>query len=840
MDNYSTSQPLATTRIVDLTHGIAGPYCTKLLADYGANVIKVERPLTGDYARGLGPFPNDISNPETSGIFLFLNTNKRSIALDINNDSDSEFLQGLIGEADILVENFKPGQMEQWGLGYEALNKINPNLIMTSISNFGQSGQYKDYQGSDLVLYAMGGNMTRTGLPDRYPLQLVDNHVQYHAGNVAAMATLVAWYSRNHKGIGGQHIDISILETQLGSVNGSFQSFVGYQYTGDRPLRLSQGGAIGLPGNGYFPCLDGYVGISAPYARWPNVVAMLGMPELLDDPRFNTPAKQSDPEVREEFIGTIWLPWVLERTKLQFVEECQAHEIISGLINDISEAMDHNPQADSRGYFVTKDHPAAGMLRYPGAPIHAPKGWWQLRRAAPLLNEHQEEIRTHKWNASSSAIGESEAPSGKLPLEGIRVLDITLALAGPYATMLLADLGAEIIRLEPLSFLPLGGRGQLARPNPEQEKNALVSLYPNRDPGQRPWNRGSGFNSMARNKHSISIELGTPEGKESFRKLVEVSDLFLQNSVPGAMERLGLGYDTLKEWNPRMSMLSIAGPGQTGPWKEYRGWGYIFEALYGYGSIIGYPDMDADGMPVTVPSDPATGVTAVMATMMALNQREHTGQGSFIDISLGEVYAPHMSEQYMDYQMNRRVAQRMGNRHRSIIQGAYPCAGQDEWIAISISTIDQWQSLCSLMQSDKFEHQESFVNMGQLREHHDKVDRIISEWTKIANNYHLFHRLQAAGIPAGPLIHPKLAFSDPHLKEREFFVSVNAPEVGTHLYPSTIYKMSKIPFSVRKPPVRLGEDNEYVYRDVLGLTEEEYTNLVSLGYIGMDYLPHVP
>ena len=248
MDNYSATQPLANTRIVDLTHGVAGPYCTKLLADYGADVIKIERPLTGDYARGIGPFPNDVTNPETSGIFLFQNTNKRSLTLDLNNASDSEFLRELISEADILVENFKPGEMGKWGLGYEELSKVNPNLIMTSISNFGQNGRYKDYQGSDLVLYAMGGNMTRTGLPDRYPLQLVDNHVQYHAGNVAAMATLIAWYSRNHKSMGGQHIDISILETQLGSVNGSLQSFVGYQYTGDRPLRLSQGfGDVGNP-----------------------------------------------------------------------------------------------------------------------------------------------------------------------------------------------------------------------------------------------------------------------------------------------------------------------------------------------------------------------------------------------------------------------------------------------------------------------------------------------------------------------------------------------------------------------------------------------------------------
>ncbi|MDP6347802.1 MAG: CoA transferase, partial [Dehalococcoidia bacterium] len=467
-----------------------------------------------------------------------------------------------------------------------------------------------------------------------------------------------------------------------------------------------------------------------------------------------------------------------------------------------------------------------GKLRYPGAPIHSPRGWWQLRSAAPLLGEHNQEVLKEGWrapqeNGSRPSAGSSQS-STRLPLEGIRVLDITLALAGPYGSMFLADMGAEVIRVEPRSFLPLGGRGQLAHPDPEQEKKAVTSLYPNRDPGERPWNRSSGFNTMARNKHSITVELATPEGRDVFRRLVEVSDLFVQNSVSGAMDRLGIGYDTLSQWNPRLSMVAISGPGQTGPWKGYRGWGYIFESLYGYGSIIGYPDMDTDGVPVSVPSDPTTGVTAVIAAIMALHWREKTGKGCFIDTTLGETFATTMSEHYMDYQMNQRVPGRLGNRHRSWVQGAYPCAGNDEWIAISIGKIEQWHALCRLMGKPELIQDERFGDMQLLHTHHDEVDQIIETWTRDQDNYDLFHRLQEVGVFAGPVMHPPLAYADPHLKERDYFVPITAPDVGTHLYPGTVFKMSKIPFQVRKPPVRLGEDNDYVYREVLKLTEEEY------------------
>lgn len=844
MQEHLELQPLTGLRVVDLTHGIAGPYCTKLLAAYGADVIKIERPETGDFVRSVDPFPNDIPHLDKSGLFLHLNTNKRSIVLDLTTAQGVETVKGLVREADIVVENFRPGVIDQLGLSYSVLSGINPNLIMTSISNFGQTGPYRDYLGSELTIFAMGGCMNRLGIEGRHPLMLTSNHVQYQAGNVAAMATLFAWYAYKYRGTNGQYIDISMMETQMASINQRMMYLVQYQYLGERLGRLPRGIAGGYP-NGYFPCQDGYVNISAGRARWATVVELLKMPELLNDPRFSGVEAQADPNRREEFEGEIWLPWLLERNKMEVVEECQSYGLPAAPINDIGETMDHFLQAEARGFFVKASHPEVGELRYPGAPIYSPRGWWRLNETAPSLGQHTDAIMNANtqspWkNPKELQSLQTHITPGSLPLEGVRILDMTMVWAGPYGTTLLADMGAEIIRLEPRGFTTNGGRITPAHPNPNLEKTAPMSPFPDRDPGERPWNRASSFNAHARNKHSITVDLSTPEGQDVFHRLVKVSDLFVQNNAVGSMERLGFTYDVLSELNPRFSMISVAGLGQTGPWKEYRGLGYSFESFYGFNSLIGYPDMDADGVPITAPSDAATGVTIATAALMALHQRERTGKGCFVDISLGEAFAPHMGEYFMDYEMNSRVPERVGNQHVRLVQNIYLCDGHDEWISLTISNIKQWHTLCTLMGTPALIDDPRLADLKSLRSLQDEIDEVITSWTKDKNNLDLFHLLQANDIPASPIMHEPMAYADPHLKERDFFVPITQADTGTHLYPGTTYKISGIPFTVRKPPVRLGEDNDYVYREVLGLSDKEYDRLKSMGMIGMDYLPGVP
>ena len=245
---------LSHIRVVDFTTHVAGPYCTKLLADYGADIIKVELPGVGDSGRRMGPFPNDIPHPEKSGLFLHLNTNKRSITLDLKSSAGRKIASALANTADLVVENFRPGVMDRLGLDLKTLQASNPRLVMTSISNFGQTGPYRDYKSSDLLVYGMGGEMNSTGLAHREPIKLGANIVLYQAGSVAAVGSAGALFLTQNDGP-GQLVDVSIMETQVGSIDRRMSALIAYQYTGENSSRMTFG-ASGYP-IGVYPCEEG-------------------------------------------------------------------------------------------------------------------------------------------------------------------------------------------------------------------------------------------------------------------------------------------------------------------------------------------------------------------------------------------------------------------------------------------------------------------------------------------------------------------------------------------------------------------------------------------------------
>ena len=339
----------------------------------------------------MGPFPGDEPDPEQSGFFLHLNINKRGIVLDLKTPGGIGVLHDLLATADVFVESYRPGVASRLGLDYATLSRTYPELVVTSVSNYGQTGPYRDYLASEIVFYAMGGRMNTTGQPDRPSIKLGGHHVQYQAGNVAAMATMFAHYGKAHQGTGGQHLDISIFQTQMASMNARLSALVQYQYTGERGKRLAGSAAGGFP-SGFYPCKDGYVNVQGGGAFWGRTVTMLGMPELLEDPRYCPPMGQLNPESRQAFESTIWFPWIIQRTKREVVEECQSYEILSGMVNTIDEVVDDNPQFAFRDYFRTIDHPVAGSLRYPGPHFLTDGVWWQVRRPAPLYGQHTEEV----------------------------------------------------------------------------------------------------------------------------------------------------------------------------------------------------------------------------------------------------------------------------------------------------------------------------------------------------------------------------------------------------------------------------------------------------------------
>ena len=378
-------------KVLDFTHYVAGPYCTKLLADYGADVIKVEPP-GGDGARRVGPFPGDVADLEKSGLFLHLNTNKRGIAIDLKESRAADIVAHLAGWADIVVESFRPGVANRLGIGFEELSLANPDIIYTSISNFGQTGPYRDYRGSEIVFYGMGGEMHSTGLADREPLKLGGNVGLYQAGAVAAVATMGAALAGtfnigNQDGESlGQHIDVSILDTQLGSVDRRQSTLLAHQYTGKLSHRPVSGGSGGFP-NAVYPCSDGYLQINGSRMYFPRAVAMLGNPQELTSERWRDPASQGNSSMQEEFESEHFLPWTLERTRAEAWQTAQENRVLSGPINTMAD-IDADPSFNSRGVFTEGDHSIAGNIRYTGRPFIMNGSPWELRMTAPLFGQH--------------------------------------------------------------------------------------------------------------------------------------------------------------------------------------------------------------------------------------------------------------------------------------------------------------------------------------------------------------------------------------------------------------------------------------------------------------------
>ena len=384
-------QALSDIKVLDLTWCIPGPYCTKILADYGADVIKIERPGEGDPARRMGPFQDDAPHHEKSGLFLHLNTNKRGITLNLKSDTGKKIFRELVRDADILVESFRPGVMERLGMGFDALIKINPRLVMTSITNFGQTGPYRDYKSNDIIAYAMGGAMFSTGVPDREPVNVARNLKLFECGWLASTATLGTWMGTRRDGM-GDHVDFSLMEALSGSTDRRANQLLGYSYSGDTTPRqdTNEVRRSFLPAGIAFPVEDGWVLPSIVPSRWSNFAHALGQPELIQDPRFQDVL---DVTYAADMDG-IFLEWIAGKSKEEVSVEMQSYGAAVTPINTPEDAMKCEHFRE-RGFWVDIDHPVTGRLTYPGAPIDMSEGGFAIRRPAPLLGQHNEEVYGH-------------------------------------------------------------------------------------------------------------------------------------------------------------------------------------------------------------------------------------------------------------------------------------------------------------------------------------------------------------------------------------------------------------------------------------------------------------
>ncbi len=421
------------------------------------------------------------------------------------------------------------------------------------------------------------------------------------------------------------------------------------------------------------------------------------------------------------------------------------------------------------------------------------------------------------------------------PLQGIRVLDVTVALAGAFSTMLLADMGAEIIKIESLQHYPTPTKGP-RRPLRGDDAASMSAArdYPDSNPGPDPWNRLSWFNAQARNKRDITMDLTRERGRQLFLRLVEKSDGLIENNASGLLEKLRIGPDELHRVNPRLIIVRMPPLGSWGPDSSATGFGWHFEDLGGFLRVQGYPEGPEVG---SIFMDGASGPGGANAFLMALIQRRRTGLGAVCEMAQVENMICHIGDLTMDAAMNHRHPRRWGNRSPDFApQGCYRCAGDDGWVVLSVRSDEEWPRMAGLLGRPAALVRPALATLNGRQEAHDEIDLVISEWTRTRLAMDAARELQEAGIPAGPVLDEAAALSDPHLHERGFFHLLEHPSCGVHFHPGANFHMSRTPPEIWRAAPTLGQDNEHVYKHVIGVSDAEYDQLVAERHVGSDYI----
>lgn len=388
----------------------------------------------------------------------------------------------------------------------------------------------------------------------------------------------------------------------------------------------------------------------------------------------------------------------------------------------------------------------------------------------------------------------------KGPLTGIRVADFTWVWAGPFCTLQLAHMGAEVIRMESMRRL------------------CILRHLPPWAEGQPGINRSGYFNQYNQGKRSITLDLSKPEGVEIAKQIVAISDIAAENFAAGVIDRLGLGYEELRKVKPDLIMISMSGYGRTGPEAEYVSYGPAQVPLSGLSSLTGYAGWPPMHVGISY-GDPTAGLHAAFALLAALIHRERTGEGQYIDMSQWESTITVLGEGLMDYTMNGAQPPRMGNRVPHMApHGVFRCAGEDRWVSIVCGSDEEWQAMCQAMDRPELARDERFQTLANRKANEDELDRVVEDWTRTRDPFEVTQLLQAAGVAAFPPLSNRELAENQHLNQRRFFVEREHPEVGVRQHVGIPWRMSETACEVSGAAPVLGHDNDYVYGQLLGMS----------------------
>ncbi|MDG2334698.1 MAG: CoA transferase [Myxococcota bacterium] len=788
---------LREMRVLEIADSVSSAFAARLLSDHGADVVKVE---TGadDWMRRRGPFPGGISDPERSGLFLALNTNKRSVQLDPDSKVGSHELSSLLDWADVLIHDFRPARAKQLGLDSATLKARRRDLVTLAISPFGSSGPYAEFQASELTVSSGGGWASlcpaATGRMDLPPLKVYGDQCGFMSGVAGAAVTLATYSAARRTGV-GEHIDFS---EQAYTASVLEQAIPLYSYK--KQVATRYGTRLMIPWS-IFDCRDGQLFlVCIEEDQWERLVELMGTPEWTSLEVFATSQGRSE---NHDLVHGFIQEWLAETSVLEIYHELQKHRICAAPIMGPAE-MAGSEHLLAREFFVDVEHPGAGCLSHLAPAARAEAGRQEILRGAPLLGEHNEEILGGQLPLRHSSPGGEDA---SLPLEGVRVADLSWAWAGPFCAMNLAHLGAEVVRFES------EGRPDLYRRLPLHPRDIEKSI--NTSGMFAQWNQG---------KKSVALNLAEPGAIELLKDFIDTCDVVVENFATGVMDRLGLGYGVLAERNPGLIMASISGYGETGPYANYMGYGPAIPPLTGLTMGTGFVGGGPAEIGVSMP-DPTAGITMAFEVCAALEKRRESGRGDHLDISLWEATAVFSVEAWMDYIMNGAEPTPQGSRDSAMSPHEFfPTRGEDEWISIACASEADWQAVSDEL-GPELGKDPRFRLLAHRKANERELEEELSARTRERERWELTRALQARGVAAFPALTSADLLSDPHLEARGFLETKPHPEVGIRKHTGIPYSFERRSNGVRKAAPVLGADTEAVLSEVLGYSPDEIKSL---------------
>jgi crotonobetainyl-CoA:carnitine CoA-transferase CaiB-like acyl-CoA transferase len=781
----SRPTPLDDVRVVEISDRIAGSYCGKLLVDAGAQVRKIEPPQ-GDSLRRFTASGSPTPAGADSPVFGFLNAGKRSVtwpAADLSSE---------LAGADIIVLTATRSHAAELGIDPQQLLAASPRAVVVTISDFGWTGPFADRAASEFTLQAWSGLTGFRGDPAGPPIAIGGDLGEYMGGVFAAFGAL-AVHRRVEHGGPGEHLDLSMLEAITLMQSGEW---LHSQLLQVPPVSRT----VEVPS--IEPAKDGYIGITMVTGQqWLDFAAMVDCAELTELPQLSFQIGRWE---HRDFIRERIRPWLAERTVEEIVELGQLFRLPIAALGNGSTIRD-TAYAKERGAFV----------RNP-AGFHQPRTPWLMSRCrpaslriAPSLGDADD---TAPWPRRDYG-GPPSDP--RLPFAGVRIVDLTAFWAGPAATHALAAFGADVVKVE-----------SIQRPDGIRYSGGM------RKDVDDWWEYGWVFHAMNTNKRSVTLDLGSDDGRRLFSRLIADADVVIENFSPRVMDHFGLGADELLAVNPRLVIARMPAFGLDGPWRDRVGFAPTMEQIAGLAWVTGLPD--GPPVPPRGACDPLAGVHAAFAVTAALSYARRTGQGQLVELPMIETVMNATAIQPIEAEVFGLTLSRQGNRgHGEAVQNLYRCAGDDDWIAVTVRTDEQWQALVDLMGRPSWTDGDRFGTVAGRRDCADDIDRELQEWFGGQKLSRTVDDLAAVGIPAAPVVSPSLVTENPQLDDRGFFETLDHPRTGPGRYP-------RPPFAplggqhawLMRPPPTLGEHNGEVLRDLCGLSDHDFAHLAATGVIG--------